>query len=189
VPYQDAMPSWMTTDVNGSLPGGLRSLGGGKFELFGGGADIWGQADQFRFLHQPVQGDFDLEVTVDGLDDVGQYCKAGLMIRSSLAKDSAAAMLSTFANGDLQFAVRNRDGAEMSGKGEGAGTMPGLRMKLTRRGDTVQASYAQGTGEWKAMPAETVDLPPSVEVGVVSLSHDNRQLVRAAYSELKLVKR
>lgn len=84
-PHQDPLEGWSVDDVADSRPGGLRRIGDREFELFGGGEDIWGRNDQFRFLYQAVEGDFDLEVDVLSISDLGSYVKSGLMVRAPSA--------------------------------------------------------------------------------------------------------
>jgi uncharacterized repeat protein (TIGR01451 family) len=60
------------------------SFGPGRIEVAGGGADINGTADTFRFVHARRTGDFDVKVQVPFLDLVRTNTKAGLEARGSL---------------------------------------------------------------------------------------------------------
>lgn len=186
VPHQDSVPDYRVSDVGGALKGGLRSQGDRAFDLYGGGNDIWGGQDQFRFLHRTVEGDFTLEVTLESLLEVDNYSKAGLMVRASLDPTAAAVLLSSFPSGGLQLAVRDRDGGSMGGRAVGA-TMPGLRLRLQRIGNLITTSWRSGDGEWRELgKVDLPNLPRRVEVGAVALSHDNRQLTRVRYRDLEM---
>jgi|GEM_PF-6802498 len=74
-------------DVNpATAPAGENySFGPGQFIVKGGGADIWGLADQFRFVYRQVTGDFDLVMKNPYMDAVRAPSKAGLEVRPSLS--------------------------------------------------------------------------------------------------------
>src|SRR5712692_2687770 len=67
------------------------------YDLFAGGADIGGLKDQFLFDYQPMSGDFDVQVRLQGLSQSDTWAKAGLMARTSLASNNSpfAATLAT----------------------------------------------------------------------------------------------
>src|SRR6266581_3423400 len=66
------------------------------YDILAGGADIGGPRDQFLFDYQPISGDFDVKVRLQGLSQSDTWAKAGLMARTSLASNSAfAATLAT----------------------------------------------------------------------------------------------
>jgi len=183
VPYQDTLEGWTSVDLGGALKGGVHDLAGGRFELYGGGEDVWGKSDQCRFLYQKRSGDFTAEVTIEGLEDVAAYTKAGLMIRGSLEPDAPTVLLSSFASGELQLAVRPASGEDMQGKETSPGKFP-RKVRLVRAGLTVTAFYAKGS-DWVKMGEVSVPgFGREVFVGLISLSHDNRQLGKATYSML-----
>jgi hypothetical protein len=185
VPYQDTMDGWTSVDFGGSLKGGLRKLTDGGLELYGGGEDVWGKSDQCRFLYQARSGDFTVEVTIEGLEDVAAYTKAGLMVRASLEPDAPTVLLSSFASGELQLAVRESKGADMQGKESSPGKFP-RRIRLVRSGLSVTAFFSKGS-EWvKLGEASVPGFGRELFVGLISLSHDNRQLGKATYSEPRL---
>ena len=51
---------------NPAIHGSTKSTNGGS-EVVTGGKDIWGTADEFRFVHQKRAGDFDVVVRVEDL--------------------------------------------------------------------------------------------------------------------------
>lgn len=183
-PHEE-LSGWTQTDVGTALEGGLRVVDGG-FELFGGGADIWGASDQFRFLHRSVQDDFELTVTVQEVEGIDMYTKAGLMVRSSLDPGAPFVLISVFPDGQVQFASRVKEGAEVVGADMKQGSLPGLRLQLSRRGETITASFASGSGDWKVLGTASFALPQQVFVGAVALSHDASQLVKIGYRDLKV---
>jgi hypothetical protein len=72
----------------GTYPGENYSFAPGQFEVAGGGSDIFGLFDGFRFVYTQVTGDFDVKVRVPYLDLVRTPNKGGLMARLSLDAQS-----------------------------------------------------------------------------------------------------
>jgi len=184
---QESLTGWDQVDLGGARKGGLRNLSDGQFELYGGGADVWGTSDQARFLYREMEGDFSLEVTLEDVEDVHQYTKAGLMVRDSLKADSAAVILTSFFTGEVQMAHRASN-AEMEGLPTHPGDLKGLRLRIVRKGGTITGYLARGNGEWTEAGSVPDKLPSNVFVGVLALSHDDGQLVRVVYRNLKLGK-
>src|SRR5438874_11649568 len=87
---QAAVPApWLAQDVGAPSPAGSSSSSSGTFTMTASGADIWGTSDQFQFVYQQVTGDFSVTARVDSIANTSSWAKAGLMIRSSLAANSA----------------------------------------------------------------------------------------------------
>ncbi|MBT5925936.1 MAG: hypothetical protein HOH33_04905, partial [Verrucomicrobia bacterium] len=64
-----------------ALEGDAFGIGNGGFYVAGGGADIWGNADQMHFVHAPHSGSFDIRVRVVSLDGTHSWAKSGIMVR------------------------------------------------------------------------------------------------------------
>jgi endoglucanase len=180
-PKDDLLPGWESTDIGGALKGGL-DLHGSAFDLYGGGDDIWGSSDQFRFLHQRATGDFDLAVTLQTVEETQGYTKAGLMVRDSLNPDAATAFLSVFPSGGAQIGVRPEDGGEIGASNAPNAPLPGAKLEISRRGDTLTFSINGVEVAKKRVAA----LSGQVFVGPIALSHTNAELTKIGYSGLTL---
>lgn len=185
VPFQDSLPGWLVSDLGGARDGGLRVLPDDRIDVYGGGEDIWGRRDQFRFVYGPLTGDGQIEATVLYMVDTGSYAKAGIMLRGSLQPDSACVLLSTFPNGELQLAQRASDGGEMDGHESVDQSFP-MRLRLARRGDLITASVRRGDSWFEIGQVRWPDAPEVLLAGVVALSHDNAQLVRVEYEDMQI---
>lgn len=179
---QGTLDGWAATDVGGALKGGLERGAGGAFDLFGGGGDIWGSGDSFQFLTRKATGDFDLSVVVTGLQDTSPYAKAGLMVRASTAPNAATALLSVFPSGEVQVAIRDAGGGEMTGRATTA--MKGFprTLRISRRGGELEF-FADGE---RLVPSGSATLAGPALVGPVALSHAGGELTRAGYRDLIL---
>jgi glucan 1,3-beta-glucosidase len=184
VPYRDRMQGWFVADLGGALAGGLRVRETG-FDLFGAGSDIWARHDSARYLYRPFAGSGTLTVTLTSLADVHAYSKAGLMLRSSLQPNSAAVILTAFPSGELQMAVRPSSGTEMKSVLDPIKASFPIEMRLIKNGPTVSGEWRAGKTAWRKVGQAATSTPLSF-AGVVALSHDNRQLVKASYAHLSL---
>lgn len=75
--------------IGSTLPAGAFSREGNSFTVTGRGGDIWERPDQFYFVYQPLIGDGEIVARLTPLKRPSVWTKAGLMIRESLAPDSA----------------------------------------------------------------------------------------------------
>ena len=84
---------WSARDIGSPTPAGSSSYdqSSGTFSIDAGGADIWGTSDKFHFVYQQVSGDVDVVARVDSMTQADQWSKSGVMIRASLAANSAHA--------------------------------------------------------------------------------------------------
>lgn len=181
------LPGWVRADIGGARTGGLETKGD-DFDLYGGGDDVWGGSDHCSFLYQKVAGDFDLSVTLHDAEDLGSYCKAGLMVRASLDANDKALLMSSFPNGELQGAWRDAVGSDMQGTSTvEAGGFP-LDLKVSRRGSSFKTSFRKkGSIDWTVLKeTEAPWLPATLMCGAIALSHDDSQLIKVGYSKLKL---
>ena len=89
-----SLPSpWAARDIGSPALSGSSSYDSttGTFQIDAAGADIWGTSDQFRFVYRAITGDVDVVARVDSVTAADAWSKAGIMIRASLASNSAHA--------------------------------------------------------------------------------------------------
>jgi hypothetical protein len=85
--------SWESADVGEARPAGAANFDGQAFRIEGGGNDIAGAADGFRFTYLPLTGDGTITARI-AYPVSSQYAKVGLMMREGLEPEAAhAAML------------------------------------------------------------------------------------------------
>ena len=76
-PATDALAGWTAIDINDPLPGGQKRISDSAIDLYAAGSDVYGTADQFRFVCQKLSGDFTISATLDYLTFTHVYAKAG----------------------------------------------------------------------------------------------------------------
>jgi aryl-phospho-beta-D-glucosidase BglC (GH1 family) len=184
---QETISGWTQTDIGNPLAGGLKNVTPTEFELYGGGEDIWGTADQFRFMSKPMSGNFDVEVTVKSIENIETYTKGGLMLRNTWAPNAAFAFFTVFPNGKAQISQRTAPGVEASDIFGIFDVPTPVTIKMERRGGTVTGKFKNALGAWQNVGSLTVSPSASFLVGPVAMSHDDNQLVKVVYQDVKLV--
>lgn len=117
-------------NINGPNPGGSVYTGGnGDYDVTAGGADVWGNTDQFAFLAEQKTGDFDVRVRLNDITStsptgVSGSTKSGIHVRQALDPGSPMAQITVFAQpGRAIYEVGARPSANAASAGIG-GTLP-----------------------------------------------------------------
>src|SRR6185436_13578064 len=82
---------WTNRDIGSPALAGSVSYASQTFTVKGAGADVWGTADQFQFVYQPMTGNGQVTARVASLTNPNAWTKAGVMIRNQLTAGSAHA--------------------------------------------------------------------------------------------------
>ena len=91
VDAQSLPAPWVHADVGAPTLAGSASQASGVFTIEGAGIDIWGTSDQFQFVYQQISGDVEIVARVRSISNQHEWSKAGVMIRATLAANSAHA--------------------------------------------------------------------------------------------------
>jgi regulation of enolase protein 1 (concanavalin A-like superfamily) len=143
----------------------------------GSGVDIWGAADAFQFVYQPVKGDVEIAIPRPEQDATNAFAKAGIMIRQNLTPGSPHVIFDVKPDNGLEFMTRTTQDGQTTFLG--GAPLAGFRLHLTRRGTMVTATICGdtcqevGTTPWIDGPAF---------VGVAVTSHDNVRLNTALFA-------
>ena len=166
------LPSpWATQDIGSVGLSGSASYSSGRFTVTGAGADIWGTADAFRFVHQPLAGDGQIVARLTAMQNTHYYAKAGVMLRSGLTAGSAHVILDVKPDGAVEFMTRSSSG-EATQYLAGASQAPPSWLRLARAGNTVTASVSADGTTWRTVGSTTVSMGTSVYVGLAVTSHN-----------------
>jgi predicted amidohydrolase/regulation of enolase protein 1 (concanavalin A-like superfamily) len=174
---------WASQDIGAVGAPGSASVTNGTFTVKGAGADIWGTADAFQFVWQPIRGDADIVARVATVENVAAWVKAGVMIRERLTTDSAQAMMLVSAAKGLAFQRRVATAGTSTSTSGIAGTAPAW-VKLERRGSTITASYSMDGSTWTPVASDTFTMGPDVYVGVAVSSHTASRLATATFDNV-----
>jgi hypothetical protein len=167
-----------TTGLSGTniaaVPAGSHSVitEGSAYNVSVGGNRISEVSDAIYFLHQQVTGDFDVKVRVASISNGVDDSRGGLMARATLDADSAMAFVGARASGAYRGTYRTTAGATAATQFKaGVAAFPNAWVRLRRVGNTFTAFYgSNGTG-WTQMYSQTVNLPPTLFLGLASSAY------------------
>jgi hypothetical protein len=170
---------WTCTDVGGALPPGQATLANGTLDAVGGGYDLFGTADSFYFVSQPLNGDGTVTAHVTSLVPTDPDALAGVTLRAST--DPGSPYFGEFITPGVGLVIQWR--ATQGGQTtefRASGTAPVyLRVsRYTTTGSAPQTYFAAFTSAdgttWTRVPGTTVvlNMPSSLLGGVAITSHD-----------------
>ena len=117
----------------------------------GGGSDISGPADQFRFVSQPMVGDGSVMGPVVTQSDSSTQAKAGVMLRATADPGSPEYSVVVSPGAGIKVQVRSAQGGTTTKLANPAGTVPAY-LEITRAGSTFTASTSSGRGHLDGHP-------------------------------------
>jgi hypothetical protein len=176
---------WSSRDIGSPALAGSAVSASGTFTVKGAGADIWGTSDQFQFVSQPMTGDGQIVVQVASLTNTNSWSKAGVMIRNTLAADSAHAFaIVTPANG-VGFQRRLTAGGTSAHTGGSAVAAP-YWVKLVRSGSLFSAYSSADGSAWALIGSSTIAMGNTVYAGLAVTSHTTSALATATFTGVVL---
>jgi hypothetical protein len=176
---------WAATDIGavgaaGSVTFTARTS---TFTVRGAGADIWGSADAFRFVHLPLAGDGDVVARVATVQNANAWTKAGVMMRGTLASGSPhAAMFVTPGKGSAFQRRGTANGTSASTAGTAVAAPYWVRIR--RRGNTFTAAQSADGVVWKTIGSQTITMPVTVFAGLAVSSHVAGTLATATFTNV-----
>jgi hypothetical protein len=164
---------WLTQDIGAvEVAGGANAYSSDSFVVAGAGADIWGTADAFRYVYQPLTGNGSIIAHIASQQDTASYAKAGLMMRQDLTAGSVYAMLAVTPANGAAFQYRYTSGASSASSSLGNILVP-YWVKLSRSGNAL-SGYVSGNGlTWTQVGGSpTVSMSDPIFVGLEVCSHN-----------------
>ncbi len=168
--------SWTGADIGSPVPAGSHSGSGSSFNVNGGGADIFGTSDSFRFHSQPFSGDARITARVASQDRTDPWAKAGVMVRASSAANAANAFMAVTPLNGMPWQTRATDGASTGSINSGTtGFTAPYWLRLTRSGNNFTCFRSTDGVNWIQLgPVETIaDAPATLHAGVMIASLNN----------------
>lgn len=161
---------------------------GNGYDVGGGGKNISGASDQFQFVWQPVNGNFDIAVRLDSFSQTDPFAQAGLMAREDLSPASRfAAVLATPSMNGTYFETRSAIGGNTSSSGNLRVNYPNTWLRLQRVSNlfTGYASYDGTT--WQQLGSSSLVLTNTLFLGMAVCSHKASQAAEAQFRDFTQV--
>ena len=162
---------WASQDIGSVGLTGSTSYASGRFTVTGSGADIWGSADSFQFVSQPLSGDGQIVARMTGQQNTDPHAKAGVMMRAGLSSGAAHILLNMKPGTGVEFLKRSASGSTTAYLG-GATQAPPSWLRLVRAGSTVTASVSADGSTWRTVGTTTATLGTSIQIGLAVTSHN-----------------
>ncbi len=172
----------------------------GQYRMSANSSDIWGAADNGRFMYKQLSGDGSISAKVLSVDNTSAWAKGGVMIRESL--DPASSYAFMFPTPDGRRAFQNRPGtaanAVSAHSDVGLVTLP-FWVRVERQGSQFTAYYSENGTTWIQQPdtentggdasanPQTIIMPTTVYIGLALASNNGRGGVcYAEFSEVNV---
>jgi IPT/TIG domain/FG-GAP-like repeat len=176
---------WLSQDVGSPSAVGSVTYASstGTFTVMGGGADIWGTSDQFRFVYQPIDGDGQIVARVSNVQNQDPWSKAAVMIRQDLTGNSPQAMAAVTPSNGTVFQWRAIRGGS-SGSITGTAALAPQWVRVTRNGNSLTAYYSDNGTTWTRIGSRTITMPTRVYVGLAVTSHKASATGRGVFTNV-----
>lgn len=166
---------------------GSAGYSNGVFTVQGAGTQIYGTADAFNFVYQPLTGDGNVIARLVSVQGGSGYVSAGVMIRNTLDPASANAKTADWPtyNG-IFFDLRTVSGGSTSEPGNVSATLP-YWVKISRSGSAF-SSYASPDGvTWTQIGSvQTITMGSTVQVGLAVTSGSTAALATATFDNVSV---
>jgi TolB protein len=170
-------------DIGVNPKAGSIEFANNEYRITGGGANVWGAQDAFRFAWRRLTGDVTIAADVQFLGKgVNPHRKALLMIRQDLTADSAYADLALHGDGSTALQFRAKKGGPTE-EVKSTITSP-LRLRLERRGNRIAIFAGPAGQEPAAAGTQVVEFSGPVYAGIGVCSHDAAVLETALFTNV-----
>ncbi|CAI6051635.1 hypothetical protein COHCIP112018_01500 [Cohnella sp. JJ-181] len=169
---------------------GTTAQSGASVTVTGAGANIWGQSDSFRYVHLGnLSGDVTIVAKLAGVSvsgaNVNSNTKVGLMIRQSVAADSAFQGIFTVGGTEISGIYRDQTNG-WAAKNTGStteGTWP-IWLKVEKIGNVIK-TYASADGAtWTEKSSRTITFTGNFTAGLAVSSGTDSKLAEAVFSQV-----
>jgi len=185
-PVQDpTLEGWQSQDIGDTPIAGAVSQSGDSFSVSGSGADIWGNADAFRYVYMTLSGDGVIVARVASINGTNEWTKAGVMVRATLDANAAQASMFVSLKNKLAFQRRTIVGGDSTST-----SIPGAApewVRLVRSGNIITASVSADGSQWTTVGSDSITLPSTVLVGLAVTSHDASAIATATFDNVAVI--
>lgn len=173
-------------DIGQVAAAGSTSASNGIYTVRGSGADIWGTADEFRFVYGTLSGDGEITARVDSVTATNPWTKAGVMIRENLTAGSRFAYTFVSSLNGVDFQRRQSAGGSAGTSGPNDRVTRAPHWVRVRRIGNVFTAYVSPDGlAWRQHGSSvTMTMGSTVYAGLAVTSHYDGKLATAVFSSV-----
>jgi hypothetical protein len=161
---------------------GAGTVTGSTYSISGGGADIYGTADGFRYTYQTLSGDGQIIAKVSSLTAANAWAKVGVMIRNDNSAGAKQVSMLVSPNGQAEF--ERRFSANTGTLATDVVVASPAYVKLVRAGNTFTGYISTDGSKWTMVGSTTVVMNATVEIGLAVTSHDPTLLETATFDNV-----
>ncbi len=176
---------WLAQSVGNVGLAGSASYANGTFTLQGSGADIQTTNDAFFYTYQSLSGDGEIKARVASVQNTATGAKAGVMLRTSVADNSAHALLSVSPIEGVAFERRNETGFGTA-LVSGGNILPPRWVRLVRRGNQISGYHSADGNTWTMVTTATMNFPTEILVGLAVTAANNAALCTAVFDNVSI---
>ncbi len=174
-------------------PAGFVEDPAGTYTISASGADIWGTADEFRYIFKRLSGPGSIVAKVESVEDTDPWAKAGVMTRQSLdAGSKFAAVYITPGNGcsfqgRLTIAGEATADTDVATTEQTAITAP-YWVRIERdTSNNFNGYYSNDSTNWIPMSwnPQSTAMPSDVYIGLAVTSHNSGATCTAVFSNVQ----
>jgi hypothetical protein len=164
---------WSCADIGAVTPVGGQTANGTSWTVQAGGPDIWGTADAFHYVWQPLAANGTVVAQVASQQASDPWAKAGVMVRATTDPGSPYYAIYVTQGNGIVVQERATQGASAVQAASVAGTPP-LYVEIVRTSTGYSAASSPDGVTWTTVPGSTValvNLAGSVLAGAAATSH------------------
>jgi hypothetical protein len=187
VPVGDVESQWQTLDIGYPFMAGAGGASNQIQILRGGGQDVWGTADDFRFYWQQLSGDGTLMARVTSMDHTDDFAKVGVMFREdgTLGARFAFVFVTPVApNGLAVFQYRDTPNNNATHATSASNTSAERWVKLVRKGSTFYGYHSSDGVNWSFLTQLAVPMASSAYAGLAVNAHNDAAICTASFDFL-----
>jgi endonuclease/exonuclease/phosphatase family metal-dependent hydrolase len=180
------LPSgWSSKDIGSVGAGGsATSSSSSAFTVTGAGADVWGAADEFRFVYRSLSGDGTIIARVASEEAVDEWTKAGVMFRETLNAGSRHAFM-LVSPGKGTALQRRTVTSGASANTSSSGRAPSW-VKLVRSGSTFTGYRSADGVTWTKVGSTSIPMASTAYVGLAVSSHADPSLATVSFDQVSV---
>jgi regulation of enolase protein 1 (concanavalin A-like superfamily) len=187
-PGQGQLPAgWSTSDIGAvGAPGNATfDSASNQFIVSGSGADIWGNADEFRYAFTTLTGDGSITARVNSITNQNAWTKAGVMMRDGVSAGAAHASMFVSSSRGLAFQRRPTPNGSSVNTAGPAATAP-YWVRMSRAGNTFTADVSTDGTNWTTVGSQTIAMNATIQVGLAVTSHLDGSVSTATFDSVAI---